>query len=326
MRKYPEDEHERKELDELNPEPWMVEALKLNPSYVFWGPHEDYMWKKGKGWDTPIVKSTWKDYATDFCELDDLNEIVHFYFEINRDHKDCPVCGGCGVHPDAQWVEKSWYRHTSPFTLPTEQERIVQQGMHECFGSPLPVELLGRGSFPSEETFRKYKPEFRTFCEAMRAGDGYWSDKLVQEDIEALVQDHRLMDWTHEWRQGSGWTEKPGGAVANMPTAAEVNAAQHSKGMFGHDSINHHIAARARCERFGIPFYCQNCQGHGYVFTAPAAKLGLVLWVLHPRKGASRGVEIQSIEQAELPAAFALLKKAAQRNAERFEKVLQVAS
>lgn len=322
MRTYPKDASDRKDLKRLNADPWMVDVLKVNPSYVFWGPHEDYMWKKGEGWDTPIIKNTWKEFGP--WDLDELNEVVHFYFEILRESVECPLCGGSGYHPDAQWVEKSWYRHNSPFTMPTEQERLIQVGMHERFGSPLPIEIHGRGSFPSEEILNKYKPEFRAFCEAMRDGDGFWSNKITQEEVDTLVKGDRLVDYTHNWTQEDGWKPKPGGVEAHIPSAAQVNAAQNKPGLGGHDGINQAVCVRARCERYGIPVTCPDCEGHGYVFTAPKATLGLVLWVIHPRKGCSRGVEIKSIEQSELKEVSKYLKCAAARNAERFSKIKDI--
>ncbi len=62
-------------------------------------------------------------------------------------------------------------------------------------------------------------------------------------------------------------------------------------------------------------------EGSGYVHTAPAAHVSLTLWWLHPRKGCSRGIEITNIEQGDLPAVFAFLRQAAERNAERFSKI-----
>jgi hypothetical protein len=59
----------------------------------------------------------------------------------------------------------------------------------------------------------------------------------------------------------------------------------------------------------------------GYVYTEDTAHVNLVLWLLHPRKGCSRGVEIQRIQQEDLPEVFEYLRKAADRNAERFSKI-----
>lgn len=78
------------ELKDLDPEPWMLELLNLNPSYCSWGPNEEYMaprtsrdpWSN-TGWDRSIFLKSWKEFREKFY-LDDLNEVVNFYFEIER--------------------------------------------------------------------------------------------------------------------------------------------------------------------------------------------------------------------------------------------------
>ena len=49
MRIYPSDDYDKEELERLNAEPWMVELLKCNPEYPFFGNYEDYM-IKDSGW------------------------------------------------------------------------------------------------------------------------------------------------------------------------------------------------------------------------------------------------------------------------------------
>ena len=90
---------------------------------------------------------------------------------------------------------------------------------------------------------------------------------------------------------------------------------------FDHDAINRSILIKHKAKRFGVPVRCTECSGHGHVFTEPAAKLGLVLWVLHPRKGASRGVHIKNIEEKELPKVLAFLRAARDRNSDRFARL-----
>jgi hypothetical protein len=43
-----------------------------------------------------------------------------------------------------------------------------------------------------------------------------------------------------------------------------------------------------------------------------------MIWMLHPRKGCSRGVEVLEITESELPMVYAWLREAADRNAKRF--------
>ncbi len=88
----------------------------------------------------------------------------------------------------------------------------------------------------------------------------------------------------------------------------------------GHDAINRWICVKARAKHLGIYGHCEHCEG-GIVYEEPKAKVALQLWYLHPRKGCSRGVYIEHIEQENLPEIFEYLKEARDRNAERFSKI-----
>jgi hypothetical protein len=230
-------DYDEEEAKKLNAEQWQIDLLKLNPSYVHWGPHEDYMWKDGQGWDSAVFHKTWSEFGP--WELDEYNEIVNFYFSVRRESKECEVCGGDGYHPLAQPIANSFYAHMNP------------RGEH-------------------------------------------WNDKLTQDELQALIDKGRV---------------KP------EVTLAEINASN------GHDAINRWILVSTRLKRLGIPQKCDCCGGDGTVYTAPSANVSLTLWVLHPRKGCSRGVEIQNIEQTDLPAIYKYLREAAERNAKRFSKI-----
>lgn len=140
-----------------------------------------------------------------------------------------------------------------------------------------------------------------TFYAHMNPRGEYWNDKITQDEFETLQAEGRCKEFS---------------------TVAEVNAANgpRARGM-GHDAINRWILITARLKRLGIPEKCEHCAGKGYTFTADHAHASLVLWWLHPRKGCSRGIEVTRIEQAELPAIYAFLQVAAQRNAARFSKI-----
>lgn len=244
MRNFDQDEAAR-----LNAEQWQLDLLKLNPWYVSWGPHEDYMWKEGDGWNSRVLVNTWEEFGP--WKLDELNECVNFYFSVNRESKECEACDGNGYHQDAQHVVNTFYAHMNP-----------------------------RGES--------------------------WKDKITQDELDALIES---------------------GRVKAGATLEEVNGenAPNARG-FGHDAINRHILTEARLKRLGLPIHCDCCGGDGYVYTAPAAHASLTLWMLHPRKGCSRGVEIKTLKQEDLPAVFAWLKTAAERNAERFAAVLKEAA
>lgn len=142
-----------------------------------------------------------------------------------------------------------------------------------------------------------------------------WTSHLEVADIEALAVDGRIRG------PYNTFDEK---AKAWKLTGAPLPTSDALAGYF-HDSINAHVMVKARCERAGEPYLCSLCEGHGCTYLPEnAARLVLTLWVLHPRKGASRGVEIQSIQREELPAVYAYLREAAKRNAERFSRIPEV--
>jgi len=104
----------------------------------------------------------------------------------------------------------------------------------------------------------------------------HWSHHLIQADVDALVADGRLRDFTHRPRtqaqveqlaaqeaaSGSGyWLEEPNG---HHPTAEEVN----TWSLFGmsHDSINAWCCMHARAAREGVELTCQACAGSGYLW------------------------------------------------------------
>lgn len=139
-----------------------------------------------------------------------------------------------------------------------------------------------------------------------------WNDAITQDEVEALQEQGRLRKWIN-----GAWTRVP-------LSAAEVNAANRRGGMLadlGHDGINRWILIETRAKRLGVFGDCATCKGKGHVYTADAARLGIVLWLLHPRKGCSRGVDVRNIRRDELPQVRKYLTDAAQRNAERFARV-----
>lgn len=239
------DESDQKDLETIKAEEWQKKLLDLNPNYVQWGPHEDYMASDGN-WTSPLVFQRWKE----MFHLDELNEVVNFYFYLNRADKSCRHCDAGGYNSATQAIADSFYAHSSP------------------------------------------------------TGIG-WNDKITDDEAEALFVEGRLK---------------------TKMTAAEVNAAQsgsyiHGQGVVRHDGINRWILIETRAKRLGVYGACEHCNGRGRIFTSDKATVGLVLWLLHPRKGASRGVEVKEIQESELPEIFAFLKEAAARNANRFSKI-----
>lgn len=221
MRSY-DPKYDREDLRLLKPEPWQLKLLKLNPSYVFWGPHEDYMCKRDGGWESPLEYDSWAEHNV---KLDELNEVVNFYFSIERYSQVC-ACGD-GYSPDAQIISEPFrFSH-----VPTEEERSV------------------------------------------------------------LVKENRPIH------------ERPNGSIFL-------------------DCISIHVLVSHWCKKKNVPIKCPVCDGHAYIYETTPAYTRLTYWLIHPRKGASRGVLVKHIKKSDLPAVFRFLSEAAKRNAERFEKVV----
>jgi hypothetical protein len=261
MRNYPTDKYDLKELARLNAPQWTVDQLKLNPAYNCWGPHEDYMMNKDGGWGAPVLNVGWEHkpgIPSGPPGLDDLNEVVNFYFEVERESKECVACDQGGYNPATKQISDNFYNYSSS---------------------------TGKG----------------------------WHDQITQDEVQALVDAGRLRVWDTNINT---WSEPN-----PIPTAAEVNSQQGGFLRGSHDAINRGILIKARATRLGVYGLCHKCEGYGYVYTQPEAQLNLILWLLHPRKGCSRGWEIKCIKKNDLPEVYAFLREAAQRNADRFNKI-----
>jgi len=292
----PEYDDELEDLRRLNAEPWQVELLGMNPEYTSWGPYEDAMMYSGDGWNSRMLLKGWNKNQVG---LDELNEVVNFYFEVTRNSHRCDTCEGSGYHPDALWVANSFYSHSSPFTNPTESS-LQAAAIMKGFGASISPSNYAAATFPSENVLARYKIEFRLFCEAMKMR-GSWHDLITDDEAQVL----------HE-----------AGRCETMATAEEINVAQSSgRGFCTHDAINRGILIEQRCKRLEIPLTCPDCGGHGYIYSEPSASVNLILWLLHPRKGCSRGVEMKDIQWEDLPEIFDFLREAANRNADRFSKI-----
>lgn len=255
MKYYPDN---LKEVEELNAKDWMIECLKMNPDYLGWGVYEDYMSSDNGGWDSRVIVDCWDDFN---FQLDDLNEMVNFYFSLERDNCQCHKCEGCGYNEETKKIYDDWY------------------------------DLANTGR--------------------------RWDSKLTQHEVDALVDANRLFNFTHNFVKGQGWVEK---SPKYVPTADEVNA-WNSRGL-GHDSINKYICVKARAQREGVFGHCDTCNGDGYIFTEDNGRLAITFWILHPRKGCSRGVMVKNIKETELDKVKKYILDAKNRNNDRFSKVI----
>jgi hypothetical protein len=88
-----------------------------------------------------------------------------------------------------------------------------------------------------------------------------WCNNITQDEVDALIEAGRLMDFTHQWTQENGW--KP---IEPKPiiTAEMVNDWSY-RGM-GHDAINRWICVKQRAKRLGVYGLCPVCEGEGSIW------------------------------------------------------------
>lgn len=98
------DNDDLEELKKMGAEDWMINAIMMNPDYTGWAPGDDYM--TGSGWAENYEYEDWKDFQ---FGLDDLNEVVNFYFDIVRNSENCEYCEGEGYNPETREIHRSWY-------------------------------------------------------------------------------------------------------------------------------------------------------------------------------------------------------------------------
>jgi len=290
MRSFNEnDKYDVKELAKLNAKPWQIDLLKLNPSYCFWGNTEDYMSNKSEGWDGAITVSDWSKFK---FKLDEYNECVNFHFDVSRKSVKCESCDGDGMNPETKKISDDWY-------------------------------AFDNARYVNVSPTRRYN-------------DNAWGNHITQDEVEVLVKHGRLWDFmkdqrkvvfdeeTNQWMTWNDADERVQCEAPKMPTADEVN--HRSQTGHVHDSLNQWICVEHRAKRLGVYGKCEHCHGEGHIYVEDEATVALQLWIIHPRKGCSRGVLVEKITEQDLPAVYAYLREAADRNAERFNKIPKLES
>jgi hypothetical protein len=167
------------------------------------------------------------------------------------DEISCPDCES-GYSPQAQNLYDFWYGKipfdpASTGSAPWRHDSPAVRVFAERNVSNAP-DFYGTGEFAIVHEAQRLASLF----------NGQWSHHLSQDDVDALVAGGRLYDFTHVVVPGKGWQPKDPPVT---PTAAEVN--EWSLQGMGHDSINAHVAIKARCKREGVDDTCPTCKGRG---------------------------------------------------------------
>ena len=152
------------------------------------------------------------------------------------------------------------------------------------------------GSGLNPET-KRISDDFYDFAKSGRR----WVDKITQDEVDMLCVEGRIRD-APEYHQVWDAETKKFVEHGQRPSAAWVNA-----NSMMHDAINRWLLIEKRAKRLGVYGSCSCCES-GSIRLGPD-RLVLNLWLLHPRKGASRGVEIKSVLETDLPQVREFLRK-----------------
>lgn len=166
-----------------------------------------------------------------------LNKVWEGYVNPHYRHRhDCRVCGGTGLNPETRKLSDAWYG-----------------GDEDYDWAPY--------------SYKRADVTIQT-----RYNRNAWSHDITQHEVDALVKENRLMDFTHTWT-GTEWVKKDPPVI---PTAEEVN--EWSKQGLGHDSLNQYICVKARAEKLGIFGKCPDCEGHGEIWDSPEDEDAAAAW------------------------------------------------
>lgn len=155
-----------------------------------------------------------------------------------------------------------------------------------------------------------YNPETEKLHSSFYRG---WRFELTQDEVDALVKEGRLRELTKEFVDGKGWVDKN---PLQKITPEMVHAWDRSTPL-GHDSINHYILTQARATRLGVYGLCPTCEGKGWERLSDDF-LSLNIWMLHPRKGASRAIHIKNVQESDLPSIKKYLAKSFEAHKRHF--------
>jgi hypothetical protein len=132
---------------------------------------------------------------------------------------------------------------------------------------------------------------------------GKWCHKITQDEVEELVRHGRL---GAKWDKAKNEGYFPEG---EMPTADEINAKNvPGARAMGHDAINRWILIETRAKRLGVWGKCEACDGKGRIRKSEDYFF-LNVWMIHPRKGAARGIQVTHVTDEHLPKIKAMLNK-----------------
>jgi hypothetical protein len=228
----------------------------------------DFDWPRGEVWRGYLMPDKFGEQPCGACCYDRAPSITDRLFPQPR--------SGNGYSPHGNYLHNLWYGNGQ-----WDPKRGYLPFHPERYGSTLltPATPAVR-AFAERNVSRD--PGFYGTSEAdivreatrlANMWNGQWCHHLNQDDVNALIEAGRLMDFTHTWSRETGWQKKE---PPFTPTAAQVN--EWSLRGMGHDSINADICVRARCEREGFEVECPACHGHGSTEKYPGQRAEAEAW------------------------------------------------
>src|ERR1700733_7323918 len=194
---------------------------------------------RGEVWEGYLMPDRFSEEPCEACCYDRPPSIMDHLFPAPR--------SGTGYSPHGQYLHGLWYGNARGAPergpLPFHPERYGSTLLGP--DTPAVRRFAERNGASAPEYYGA--GEYAIVREAERLAalwNGMWCHHLNQDDVNALVAEGRLGDFTHTWSRTSGGQKIEPPVI---PAAAQVNEGSLS-GM-GHASINAGIAVSARCKR-----------------------------------------------------------------------------
>jgi hypothetical protein len=182
------------------------------------------------------------------------------------DGKPCPDCK-TGYSPRGQELYELWYGYRPFRPEDTGSERLWQS-------TPAVREYAKRNVSRAPEYYGVGQGAIIRESERLaRLWNAQWCHHLEQADVDALVAEGRLMDFTSTWSKEAGWRK-----IEPPPTVTAAMVNTWSLAGMGHNSINAGIVIRAKCEREGVSVSCATCDGHGEIEVYPGQREQAEAW------------------------------------------------
>lgn len=112
-----------------------------------------------------------------------------------------------------------------------------------------------------------YNPETKRIADNYYQGER-WCNAITQDEVDALIERDRLMDFTHERVDGK-WVAKENPIVTPEMVNrwnSDANYRRSIGGFLGHDAVNRWILIETRAKRLGVWGHCPACDGSGEIW------------------------------------------------------------